>query len=200
MNMQKKAIKFKMGTMEILNTEQYKYLGEFVTTKNDMSKQIKELKGKTEAALQTIISIAGNPMLKGIQMGTIWKLLNTCIMPIILYGSETWNLKRKEEKEINRILDNVLKRILLIPTSTPREVLYIETGLIEPTHMAIRNRFNMLKRLQKSSNELIECILNSGTKTSWKEETLELILKMKAEHILHEESQFKAKKATLLCI
>ena len=200
MNMPKKDVQFKLGTMDILNTEQYKYLGEYITAKNDMSKQIKELKGKTEAALQTILSIAGDPMLRGIQMGTIWKLLNTCIMPIILYGSETWNLKKKEEKEINQILDNVLKRILMVPTSTPREVLYIETGLIEPTHMALRNRINMLQRLKKSSNELIECILNSGTERSWKEETLSIILRLRAEHILSEDTQHKAKNATLMCI
>ena len=36
-----------------------------------------ELKRKTEGALQTILSIAGDPQLKELQLGTIWNLVET---------------------------------------------------------------------------------------------------------------------------
>ena len=34
-------------------------------------------------------------------------------------------------KKLNQILDKVIKRILMTPDSTPREPLYIETGLLD---------------------------------------------------------------------
>ena len=64
-------------------------------------------------------------------MEVIWKLINTCITPIITYGSEAWKTTKAEEQEINKILDNIIKRTLKLPTSTPREVLYMETGLMD---------------------------------------------------------------------
>ena len=34
-------------------------------------------------------------------------------------------------KSVNQIYDNILKRILQTPVTTPREVLYMETGLVD---------------------------------------------------------------------
>lgn len=61
-----------------------------------------------------------------------WKLINTCITPIITYAGETWNPTKTEEKQINQMLDNIIKRTLMVPQSTTREALYLETGLIDP--------------------------------------------------------------------
>ena len=62
-----------------------------------MKNLISESKRKAEGALQTILTIAGDPTLKGIQMETIWKLIETCIIPIITYACELWG-PNKEEK------------------------------------------------------------------------------------------------------
>ena len=51
--------------------------------KMSLEHNITEARGKAEGALQTILAIAGDPALKGIQMDTIWKLVETCIMPLI---------------------------------------------------------------------------------------------------------------------
>ena len=44
-------------------------------------------------------------------MDSIWKLLETCIIPIITYGADTWNLNKQETKELDKILDQIIKRI-----------------------------------------------------------------------------------------
>ena len=77
--------KFKLGDMEMDNTETYKYLGITINNKGTMEDHIKKLKGKTEAALQTIFNLAGNKNFNQIEMKTIWKLVETCILPIILH-------------------------------------------------------------------------------------------------------------------
>ena len=67
--------KFKLGNMIMDNTETYTYLGITISNKGTIEDHIEKLKGKTEAALQTIFNLAGN---------------KTCIIPILLYAAETW--------------------------------------------------------------------------------------------------------------
>ena len=170
-----------LGTLTIEETATYKYLGEIINTNSSMEHQIKELKRKTEGALQTILSIAGDPRLKEIQMGTIWKLVETCITPIAAYGGETWKITKKNMTDINRILDNILKRILMTPVTTPREVIYMETGLIDLEHTAIRNRINMLQRITEHNNDLIDTSLQRKEPDQWITETNKLLMEMGLE-------------------
>ena len=106
----------------------YKYLGYTPNDKNNMSDLIQALKGKVEAAYQAILAISGNRNFKNIQMRTLRELIETSIVAINTYGCEIWNLHKGEIKEINWIMDNILKSVLMTPQSTPREALYIETG------------------------------------------------------------------------
>jgi hypothetical protein len=163
--------KFYLGNMEMEKTDTYKYLGETITYNQKMEEHIKQTKRKAEGALQTILGIAKDPQLKGIEMETIWKLVEVCIIPIITYSSETWNTTKSEMKEMNRILDNIIKRILLLPITTPRESLYIETGLKDIQYITERNRINMGERLEKTKNALIDDVLKSTAKKAWQKIT-----------------------------
>ena len=49
----------------------------------------------------------------------------------------------------------------MVPTSTPRETLNIETGLLGIETVTVRNRINMKARLNKNSSELIRNILSN---------------------------------------
>ena len=64
-------------------------------------------------------------------MKTIWKLVETCILPILLYAAETWIPTKAEVEHIQQILNNTLKRILQTPPSTPSEIIQIETGICD---------------------------------------------------------------------
>ena len=114
---------------------------------------------------------AGDANLKGIEIESIRKLLETCVNPIITYGGETWEASNTEMREMNKILDNIIKRILMTPVTTPREALYIETGLLDINHTVMKNRINMDKRLTENSNNLLTMILNTQEETGWKKTT-----------------------------
>ena len=73
--------------------------------------------------------------------------------PIITYAGKTRNPTNKEKSQLNRILDKIVKRILLVPTSTPREALYIETGILDIEHTTMKNRLNMDERLQANPKQ-----------------------------------------------
>ena len=100
-------------------------------------------------------------------MEETWKMVETCICPLIEYGNETWNPGKGEMKEINRILDNILKRILMTPTTTPREALYLETGINDPEHSHLKGKILMRNRLEKTKNELIGNILDLNDNYAW---------------------------------
>ena len=70
-----------------------------INTKGNLDNHIKCVEGKTEAAYQTIIFLANNINVKGIEMDTILRLVETCILPIITYGAETWDPNRDHMKK-----------------------------------------------------------------------------------------------------
>ena len=172
---------FTLGDMQLDQTEKYKYLGETLNNKNNMANQITEIKRKTEAAYQTIVTLAGNKNFKDIEMQTIWRLLETCITPIILHGSETWKTTKEETRELNRIYDNIIKRILMLPVTTPREVLYMETGLMDIETLTIERKLNMKQRIKNNTTTLIEKVNQIDTKSSWHKKVNELQEELKIE-------------------
>ena len=167
--------KLQLGNMEVDYTDQYKYLGEILNERRTMESQIPEIKKKTEAAFQTIMVIAGDKNLRKVKMEIVWKLLETCIKPIILYACETWCPTKKDVQELNRIYDKILKRILKVPTSTPREVLYLETKNMDIEHTWENNQILMYHRLLTTENETLEAMMKNPTEKSWAEKTRKLI-------------------------
>ncbi len=58
-------------------------------------------------------------------MEMIWTTLETCILSIITYAGEIFIIRnKKEEAAINRLLQNITKRILRVPIGIPTEALY----------------------------------------------------------------------------
>ena len=126
-----------------------------------MKNQIEAIQGKVEAAYQTLIAVAEDREFKKIRMQAVWTLIQTCILPIITYASETWHLKKQESKKLNQILDKILRRVLMTPDATPREALYIETGLLDIETVSESKRLNMKARLNRDKSKMMEHVLNN---------------------------------------
>jgi hypothetical protein len=77
--------------------------------------------------------------------------------------------------KINGILDNILKRILMTPSTTSRETLYIETGIVDVEHTMERNKMLMLNRLNRTSNKLIQTTIDNDHLKGWKRDVLRII-------------------------
>ena len=163
----------KLGDMTIDPSKTYKYLGETLNTKNNINDHIKEIERKTEAALQSALYIAGDDNYQGIEMETIWTLIESCIIPIITYGSETWDINQNQTKRLNRILDNIIKRILNLPQSTPRECLYYELGTLDIEHRIITKRINYATSLLIKNPDNLRDILQTTNPKSWIQKTIQ---------------------------
>ena len=108
-------------------------------------------------------------------MEVIWKLIDSCITPIITYCMEVCDINKKETKQINQILDGMIKRILMIPKTTPREALYVETGLLDIENTIIKNRINYNVRVLNTDKINLGILTRNDEKGSWKEKTNKLI-------------------------
>ena len=56
------------------------------------------------------------------------------------------NTTKKEERKINQIQENIIRRILMVPQSTPTEALYMETGLLDITTIITKNQIQHGKK------------------------------------------------------
>jgi hypothetical protein len=59
-----------------------------MNNKGNLKNHIREITKKTEAAYQPILAILGNTSYNNIELETAWKLVETCIQPIITYMEE----------------------------------------------------------------------------------------------------------------
>ena len=159
---------FKRGAMNLEYRSNYKYQGYTLNDKNNMSYQTKGLKGKVEAAYQAILAISGNRNFKNNEMRTIWELIETSIVAFTTYGCEIWNPNIGEIKEITRIINNILKRVLMTPQSTPRKALYIETGLLDPETISQKQNDDGPQNGEQSKRKAKKLATAEGTQ-SWKE-------------------------------
>ena len=122
---------FRIGDQTLDETNTYKYLGMTINNKGNLQDHLEKTKGKVEAALQTIFCIARNNNFINMEMKVIWKLVNSCIIPILMYGAETWTPTKAETTSIQKMLNNVITRILQIPRTTATEILTTETGILD---------------------------------------------------------------------
>ena len=157
----KQKVELKIGKDVIDETDKYTYLGEVNNKSMNLKDHIKNIEGKSEAAYQTIIAVTEDQNFKNIKMECIWKLIKTCIIPKITYGCERWELLKSETEKLNQILDRIIKRILMTPEATPREALYIETGLLDIETIIHIKRMNMLARLNKEKSILMTEVLSN---------------------------------------
>ena len=185
---------FKLGEIPLENTEKYKYLGYIQNSKNNNEDHMKHIKGKTEAAFQKMNALTGNSNFSMIEMETIWKVVEACILPIITYGGEIWDMKETNYKPANVICDGILKRILKVPTSTPREAIYIETGLMDPETIIKKNRISMESRIIKGNNQTMKELLNLNDEESWAEHNRKLKEEIQIEDSDIKDTEYHLKK------
>ena len=88
-------------------------------------------------------------------------------MPCV-YASETWNNNKEQTNAFNRILDNIIKRTLKTPFSTPREPPYMETGIVDIDHQAKKKQLMMKHRIKDTASTVMKTTINSDTKGGWK--------------------------------
>ncbi len=164
----------KIGNTQLEETLTYKYLGEIINNKANLKHHLEETRNKVNAATQTIIFETGNKEFKGMRMRAIWELVDTTIIPILLYAAEGWKLRQEDSKHIQITFNKAIKEILRLPQSTPTNILLAEIGYV-PIEMIIKKKKIMCaRRIEKKDNASLIKQVTEIQNSPWNEEIEEL--------------------------
>jgi hypothetical protein len=87
---------------------QFKYLGTTVKNQNLIQEEIKRRLNSGNACYHSVQSLLSSRLLsKNLKI----RLYKTIILPVVLYGCETWSLTLKEEHRLRVFENRVLRRI-----------------------------------------------------------------------------------------
>jgi len=88
--------------------EEFKYLGPTLTNQNSIQEEIKSRLKSVNACYHSVQNLLSSSLLpKNLKI----KICRTIILPVVLYGCETWSLTLREERRLSLFENRVLRRI-----------------------------------------------------------------------------------------
>ena len=114
---EKSALKLNGEVLEEVST--YKYLGEVINNKGNLSDHITEIEKKVRGATAAILAETGNTEFKGIKMKAIWQMVDAIIIPIMTYLCEGWSANKEEIKKTTNYFQWSIENH---PLPTPRNL------------------------------------------------------------------------------
>jgi hypothetical protein len=91
--------------------EQFKYLGTGLTNRNSIHEEIKSRLKSENACCDSVQNLLSSILLS---KNTKINLYRTIILPVVLYGCETWSLILRAEKRLRVSENRVLRRIFAL--------------------------------------------------------------------------------------
>jgi len=88
--------------------EEFKYLGTTLTNQNSITEEIKSRLKSGNACYHSVQNLLSSRLLfKNLKI----KIYRIVILPVVLYGCETWSLTLREERKLRVFESMVLRRI-----------------------------------------------------------------------------------------
>jgi hypothetical protein len=103
---QKRSIKISNRSFEYV--AKFKYLGTTLTDQNHMHEEIKSRLNSGNTCYHSVQSLLSSRLLSSKLKVKIYK---TIILPVVLYGCETWSLTLREQHRLKVFENRVLRRI-----------------------------------------------------------------------------------------
>jgi hypothetical protein len=88
--------------------EQFKYLGTTVTNQNYIQEELKNILKSGNACYHSVQDLLSSILLS---KNTKIKIYRTIMLPVVLYGCETWSLTSREECRLGIFENRLLRRI-----------------------------------------------------------------------------------------
>ena len=100
----------KIDNSSIERVEDFKYLGTTLTNQNSIQKEIKNRVKLGNACYYSVQNLLSSRLLsKNLKI----KIYRTIILPIVLYGCETWSLTLRDERRL-RVFENSVEESIWV--------------------------------------------------------------------------------------
>jgi hypothetical protein len=172
-----------------------KYLGDFVTDKGNSKATIEDRKTRGYAVLSRIsallrdIPLGRKRIRVGIELRNAW-FINGCF-----FNSEVWTgYSPSDLKDLETIDHKIMKVITGAQAKVPTEMLYLETGQLEISHiMTVRRLMYLHNILSRHKSELIHKTFKAMKQKPVKDDWIHLVTKdlMKIDMTLENEEDIK---------
>ena len=139
--------KWNLGEKQVGNTKSYKYLGDIITDDNKNKQNLVARENRVYATTRQINATASSEVMKGIETKVILELYEKCIITSFLFNAESWTLTLTEEKQIDKILIQAMKRLFGLPTTTPSVAITYNFGLLYATQIVDKKKFIFLHKI-----------------------------------------------------
>ena len=156
---QRLRVRIYIGGRQIKQVQEFKYLGSIVSEEADCEKEIKKRIVLAKTAFINIRNLITNLSMR---MDLKVRLLKCYVWSVLLYGCETWTIKKKMEKKLEATEMWFLRRIQRIPWTarvTNEEVLRragLERGLMKSIK---RRQLQFLGHILRARGMERDCLL-----------------------------------------
>ena len=155
-----KQHKFKINNKPVANVKEYKYLGITINARNcSFTPTLTNLSYKATRAL---FAISSKLPFKNAPVKTLLKLFDSCVAPILTYGSEIWapymdhDWTKWDSTPIERVHTQFLKRVLGVNRSTTNVMSRGELGRHSLQERILKRNLNYINYvLSKSPSSLV---------------------------------------------
>ena len=129
--------------MESSNSE--KYLGDIISKDGQNIKNLKARVSKGKGIIKKIMNILSSIPLGKLYFQIAILLRNSLFVSSVLCNSEAWfNLTKSDLNLIESVDLELLRKILKAPKSTPKEIIFLELGLLPLREVIKQRRMNFL--------------------------------------------------------
>ena len=155
--------KLKVHESEMKVADKEKYLGDVIDKTGSIHSTIENRKSKGQGIITGITSILDEIPLGKHRIEVALKLREVMLLNGILFNSEAWHgMTKSHIRELEKIDEDLLRRILKAHSKTPLEFLYLETGSVSIKWIVAQRRVNYLKTImERDPNELVKKVFEA---------------------------------------
>ena len=161
-----------VGDLMMDSVDNEKYLGDIIAADGSNTKNLQKRKSKGESAVSQIMSILQNTCFGPYYFQVAIILRNSILANGILTNSEAWYGLNDSDLEILESVDEqLMRRVLEVPSTCPKEMLYLEMGCVPFKYIVASRRLNFLHYiLNEDESSLIYKVLKSQSEQPVKDD------------------------------
>ena len=139
---------------EMEDVKSKKYLGDILSCDGKNVKNITERKNRGIGIVTQIMTKLEDICLGKYYFKVAIILRNSLLISSMLTNAEAWyNLRKSDIEELESVDESFLRRILDTPISTPKDILYLEMGVVTIMYIIKIRRLNILQFILKEEEE-----------------------------------------------